>query len=532
MKRTITLVLALLFILSLAACGAPQTPDAPATSTAAPTEKPKDEPAATEEDAGDLEEPESREMVNLVFYWQGDGKADNERVWAALNEMTAQTIQTTATHNLISWSNSTGIDLLIASGDYHDATYASAGAYGRRVQQGAYSELTEELMQAHMPDLYGKIPALAWAQATVAGKIYAVPNVSEEWSYYRAIALRGDLRKKYNIPEITSVDILEQYLQAIADNEPSILPWDANAGYSGYMRQIVLDQEIDWMFCSQNMSIVPGYGYPTKDDSGKLTNIYQTQEFRDYLAKMVEWRKKGFWSANALNNDKRQQDSFQNGTGAIVMENNGSVAGMVKQANTAHPEWEVEFYDSANNGSFTVLQTSFLNNSFCISSVSTQVGRALEWLQYLKCNQEAFDLMRNGIEGEHWIDEGPGFSSTGPKNGDYGDYTNWWMTQVDMHRQEVDALPVYLECVESYKDRTFMNKVYYFLFNQEPVAAEIAAMTNVTSEYLNGLLLGMYDDWEGTLTAMEAAYDAAGRQKVVEEYERQLAEHMANFSLN
>ena len=63
------------------------------------------------------------------------------------------------------------------------------------------------------------------------------------------------------------------------------------------------------------------------------------------------------------------------------------------------------------------------------------------------------------------------------------------------------------------------------------MAAEIAAMTNVTEEYLNGLLLGMYDDWESTLNTMEAAYDAAGRQKVVDEYTKQLQEHMKNFSV-
>ena len=30
---------------------------------------------------------------------------------------------------------------------------------------------------------------------------------------------------------------------------------------------------------------------------------------------------------------------------------------------------------------------------------------------------------------------------------------------------------------------------------------------------------------------MEAAYDAAGRQKVVDEYTKQLQEHMKNFSV-
>lgn len=527
MKRILSALLAVLCTLALTACGTTPSSSAPPKEESSPESKAQSSQAS---EPGE-EQGSDRETVDLVFYWQGDGKPDNQRVWDKLNELTSAAIQTTATHNLVSWSNTNGIDLIIASGEYHDATYVSAGGYPKRVQQGAYAELTPEFIEEHMPDLNAKIPALAWAQATVDGKIYGVPNVSEEWSYYRAVAVRGDLRKKYNIPEITSVDILEQYLQAVADNEPSIIPWDANPSYASYMRQIVMDQEQDLMYCSQNASMIPGYGYHTKDDSGELFNIYQTQEFKDYLAKMVDWRKRGFWSANALNNDKRQQDSFLNGTSAIAMENNGTVASFVQQANTSHPEWEAEFYDGANNGDFTVLQTSYLNNTFAVSSVSQHADRALEWLQYVKCNQEAFDLFRNGIEGEHWIDEGEGLMSVGPKNGDYGDYTNWWSSQVDMHRTSVDELPEYTACVDSYRDRTFVNKVYYFLFNQEPVAAEIAAMTNVTEEYLNGLLLGMYDDWESTLNTMEAAYDAAGRQKVVDEYTKQLQEHMKNFSV-
>ena len=524
MKQIIVFFLSVSLVLVTAACGATQ----PAETTAAaeaPTTTQTQTAATTA--ATSEEQPETREMVNLEFYWQGDEKPDDQRVWDALNEITANEIQTTATHNLISWSDPTGIDLLIASGDYHDATFAGVSAYVQRVAKGAYTELTEELMLEYMPVLYAKIPSLAWAQATIGGKIYGVPNVFQEWSYYKSLAVRGDLRKKYDIPEILSVDIFEEYLQAIADNETNILPWDANSQYASYMRLLVLDQVVEWMFSSNNY--LPGYGYWTKDDSGEVFNIYERQEYKDYLAKMVDWRKRGFWSANALNNDKRQQDSFLNGTSAIATENNTTVDVWVRQMYREHPEWDPEFYDGANDGNFAVIQTSYLSNTFCVSAVSKQVGRTLEWLQCIKTNQNAYDLVFYGLEGEHWIDEGPGLVSAGPKSGDYGNYSWWWINQADMSRRIVDAWPAFLDCYEDCKTRTFNNKVYYFLFEQESVAGEIAAMANVTAEYSPGLMLGMYDDWEATLETMEAAYEAAGRQKVLDEYKKQLAVHMESF---
>ena len=403
--------------------------------------------------------------MDLVFYWKGDGKPDNQRVWDKLNELTSEAIQTTATHNLVSWSNTNGIDLIIASGEYHDATYASAGVYPKRVQQGAYAELTPEFIEEHMSKLNAKIPALAWAQATVDGK-----NLRRAQRDPRNGPTTGPSRSGATCARSTTSG---DHLCGHSGTVPAGRGQRSQHHPLGRQSRLRFLHAADRHGPGAGPDVLfperqhdPGYGYHTKDDSGELFNIYQTQEFKDYLAKMVDWRKRGFWSANALNNDKRQQDSFLNGTSAIAMENNGTVASFVQQANTSHPEWEAEFYDGANNGDFTVLQTSYLNNTFAVSSVSEHADRALEWLQYIKCNQEAFDLLRNGIEGEHWIDEGEGLMSVGPKNGDYGDYTNWWSSQVDMHRTSVDELPEYTACVDSYRDRTFVNKVYYFLFNQ------------------------------------------------------------------
>lgn len=157
MKRILSALLAVLCTLALTACGTTPSSSAPPKEESSPESKAQSSQAS---EPGE-EQGSDRETVDLVFYWQGDGKPDNQRVWDKLNELTSAAIQTTATHNLVSWSNTNGIDLIIASGEYHDATYVSAGGYPKRVQQGAFAELTPEFIEEHMPDLNAKIPALA-----------------------------------------------------------------------------------------------------------------------------------------------------------------------------------------------------------------------------------------------------------------------------------------------------------------------------------------------------------------------------------
>lgn len=66
-----------------------------------------------------------------------------------------------------------------------------------------------------------------------------------------------------------------------------------------------------------------------------------------------------------------------------------------------------------------------------------------------------------------------------------------------------------------------------FSYNSEPVSTEIAAISNVTNQYLPGLQCGSLNPSE-TIPEFLQALDDAGINVVIEEKQKQLDEWKAN----
>ena len=77
MKRILSALLAVLCTLALTACGTTPSSSAPPKEESSPESKAQSSQAS---EPGE-EQGSDRETVDLVFYWQGDGKPDNQRVW-------------------------------------------------------------------------------------------------------------------------------------------------------------------------------------------------------------------------------------------------------------------------------------------------------------------------------------------------------------------------------------------------------------------------------------------------------------------
>ena len=65
-----------------------------------------------------------------------------------------------------------------------------------------------------------------------------------------------------------------------------------------------------------------------------------------------------------------------------------------------------------------------------------------------------------------------------------------------------------------------------FALNQDPIAAELAALKNVCDEYKVPLEKGVVDPEEG-LAELKKQLETAGVEKVMEEINRQIAEYLA-----
>jgi len=200
MKRTLTLGLVLLMLVSLL-------------------------PVAMAAEATD-ENPwagfDTSKEVHMVFYVVGTKGLDHDRVVSLASDRMKELINTTLEVQVISLGDfQTKYPLVLAGGDDVDIimTHPYIGPFSTQADNGAFFELTDDFLNTWMPEtMKSQVPS-SWDQAMYKGKLYQIPRNESDYEQAYGVVVRKYLREKYNVPEIDSMDVYEQYLFAIADNE-------------------------------------------------------------------------------------------------------------------------------------------------------------------------------------------------------------------------------------------------------------------------------------------------------------------------
>ena len=200
---------------ALAACGT-AAQDAPDPSAAAGQ-------TATAE-----AQPDTSEEVVLKMFAVADAPLNqrlSDEYWPVLNDAVKEAVNATIDYTYASGNDYTNnYQLALASGEKYDLMHSANWlGYTDHANKGAFLAL-DELLPVYAPHIWEEFADL-WDSVRVNGKIYGIPSTGGDRSD-PAFFYREDLRKKYNCPEIKSLDDIETYLQAIKDNEPELLPSD------------------------------------------------------------------------------------------------------------------------------------------------------------------------------------------------------------------------------------------------------------------------------------------------------------------
>ena len=121
------------------------------------------------------------------------------------------------------------LNVMMASGEQLDVVWTGyAFKYAQCVQNGGLYDITELLEQT--PAILDHVPDYALEQCYIDGKLYGIPNMQNMSSYWSFVFPKA-LVEKYNFDytKVTKVADLEPYLKLIKENEPGIYPiCDAN----------------------------------------------------------------------------------------------------------------------------------------------------------------------------------------------------------------------------------------------------------------------------------------------------------------
>lgn len=520
----------------LAGCGSTAAPaekeNTASESTAAESDAAGEESTEAGNDAeadsdGAAEQVSFDKEVELVMYCIGDeGGIYADDALANLNAMLKEKINATIKPVMVSWGEyKEKMPLIYASGEAYDLVYvANWMNYATEALKGPFMELSE-LMPAYAPKTYAELKENgALDTALVDGKLYMVPSPTTDYTTYVTM-WREDLRKKYDVPEITDWESLGVYMEAIKENEPDMFPMATGPQIFIYM---LLMTENDWAQIPAGKSNSAAQSIVAcKDEAGsKAFNVLETPEYEEFVTRNREYYQKGYWSRNVLSETRTLAEAFDAGQSAITIGNKSNALQTHQKTTTNNPDWEIGM-TNFDRGSY--IKVSPTNNGMAIGINSKNPERAMAYLELINQDEEVFKAMYYGIEGTTYaVDEngckitpeGVDPSTLGLRNLGMG-------TQVEKFMyKDASNDPRVIEEFDSYESSAIYSPLAAFIFDDSSVAAECAAVANVLTEYKLPLDFGVSDP-ETALPELRQKVKDAGIDKIIEEVNRQLDEFYA-----
>ncbi len=466
--------------------------------------------------------------VDLKMVLLGDAPTDQDVMLTELNKLIKRDLNATLSIEYLAWSDwEQKYSLILSSGEPIDLIYTSDWAkYAQEATKGAFVEITDEVLTKYMPVTKETQDPVAFEQAKINGKVYFVPKNSSAFNGEQAVLIRGDLREKYGMEPLKSLDDLREYLANVAKNEKGtgILPYAASQDNESF-RILMQEQAIEVI----NVGFTD-FQYHLADDANltadKIEYKYDSPSFVEYAKEMKTWADAGYWSKNAISNKTQPRDAFENGTSATLIWNVGTVSNSAATVTETHPDWKPEVYDVIPDSAKRL--GLYIADGMAVPVSSKNMERAFMLLDKLKNDREYYELIQMGIEGKHWIKIDEVNWKEGPEYDKFGTNANgqWGLNNKEFKRVKEGAFPAEAEFDAIWSTKVVHPVVETFVFDETNVKNELAALATLRTKYRPMISLGIVSDVEGTIKEWKDQADKAGLAKVQEEVKNQLAAYL------
>lgn len=489
----------------------------PPVSSASPTASESASPSASPE-----EKPDISKKVEVIMYLAGDGTADSPKVEAEINKLLEKDLNATLKIINIPWADwATKYPLILTSGEKYDLIYASNWAgFGEYARKGSFMAI-DELLPKYAPGVMEQLPAEAWKEVTVNGKIVGIPSYQTDY-LTSAMVIRGDLREKYSLPPVTDMDSLEAYLDAVKQNEPNLVPF-TSVGNEHIMMNSTSYESLN--------GLIYAYSYEGWKE-GNVDYMPFMEEFESLVLRMKRWNDKGYFPKGLLTNKVTSYNAYEQGQSALGAGNTSQIFNVIANTSKTHPEWKSEFASFTLKTKAQVHKMSFMADGMAVGRNAQNPERALMILDKFRTDQTYYNLLHYGVEGVNYVINADGLRDfpegvTPDKNGYLANNNGQWgFTVSSMEIPDVNEWPGKRKDVYPLFDEFATPDIMAtFTFNQDAVKSEVAAISQLYQQYILPLMWGFSKDPQKDLETVRSKLKAAGSDKVLEELKKQLAEY-------
>lgn len=492
-----TIVLSLVMAVVLVLAGCAQKEETQGEATAAP---PKATPAAT---AAATKAP--LEPVNLVYYVAAANFIDGPKVQDAFNKITQEKINATVTLKFVPFGEyDQKLSVAIASGEEFDLMFTAnwLNNYYVNIAKGALLPL-EDLLAQYAPNTKASIPDTTWEAARVKGFLYGVIN-QQIFPTQTAFAFPQEVADKYqfDLGSVQKMADFEPVLAAVKQNEPE------NDFITNPIHVPYLSSFFRWDDLASGFG-VPGVVNPDVTPI-EVFNQFETQEFKDTIALYADWYKKGYLPKDYLTRTNWDYTKMYLAiTGTYKPGGEGEISGGI-------PRVQVPI------GKAMLTTSSITATMTGISATSKNPERAMMLLELLNTDRDLFNLIKFGIEGEHYKKTGDNTVeliadskyNSGPSGWAYGSEFNSYL----MTGQPTNVW----EETKKINDSVAPSVALGFILDVEPIKTEIANVNAVWGEYDKAFRSGSLPDLDKSYNEFIDKLKQAGADKIIAEKQKQL----------
>jgi putative aldouronate transport system substrate-binding protein len=474
---------------------------------------------------------DTKKQILIKGYLLGAAPMGMPDVMTEFNKKLVKDINARMEINYIGWGDfQSKYPLILASGEDFDWIYTANWAfYFQQAAKGAFMEITDDMLKKYMPRHYAALSKNAYKEAKVNGKMFMIPTSTPDRKIPVTI-IRGDLRKKYKIPEIKKYSDLEAYLEAIKKNEPEMIPMYLDHSYDIGRPIAALaaqfgDYYFDILFATGSGS---GVDFNLEDTANKLVYSLEGKDLdaRKKAAVIIKsWYDKGYINHDVFANTVRSKDAFSLGKSGIGIGNSQDIQANISDA--ISKGWEVEIVpelDAKNH----YYADPHINNGIALAAGTKNPERTLMALDLMMEEKSYNFLVYFGIEGKNYIikngkiDLPPGLTSD--KNTYQPDAAGFWFTNKDQFPPFASWSDQYVKLKKEIKDKGYLVSTIFqtMPINTETIKTELATINQVMVQYGQPLQVGMGKDIDETFKTLDEKLKAAGVMKVKDELQKQV----------
>lgn len=399
-----------------------------------------------------------------------------------------------------------------ASGENFDLALTSYSNISNMVSKKVLAPLDQALSE-YGQQLLANTPDYAFRGVTINGSIYGIPRVMPIAEHQSFVQIRGDLRKKYGLPEIRTVEDMDRYLETIARNEKDVVPYFYDTG------PFLLREYGDVAFLAGNYFNAPVYIDPA-DPELQVRITYEADFFRKILDKLHDWQEKGYipYGPSDTTGFPDPERAFYDGkigaTWSVVLKQ----AERIDSFKERTPSGELEnVYLHPEKPKYMFVAA---DNIMSVFSTSKHIKESVAFLNWLRSSQDNYDLFTYGVRDVNYklVGNAVSYDEVAPERRYMP--IQWAWNDIRFARFSKHLPEAYQQELRNWDKDAVASPTLGFVIDLGPIKSEMVQVNVVVSEFLS-VLYEAGVNWETEMARFRAKLEDAGIEHVKSEIQRQ-----------